>query len=142
SLNVAQKLQPSSCGYLMKGLTFEGLRQYDSSLANYNKALLMDNDIFDAHKKRAIYRYEANNWKGAYEDLNQMRRINPSSPATFRLSGMIKSNLKDYYGCIIDMAAFVKTDTTDFESWQVKAFCHMQVKTIRMRSLTTPDALR
>ncbi len=128
ALNTAQKIQLSSCGYLMKALAFEGLRQYDSSLANYNKALLMDNDIFDAHKKRAIYRYEANNWKGAYEDLNQMRRINPSSPATLRLSGMIKSNLKDYYGCIIDMAAYVKNDTSDLESWQVKAYCHMQVK--------------
>ena len=56
-----------------------------------------------------------------------MKRIEPESESTFRVSGMIKASLKDYYGCIIDMARFVKSDSLDVNSWVIKAHCHASI---------------
>ena len=62
------------------------------------------------------------------QDFLQMKRIQPESKATYRLSGIIKSDFKDYYGCIIDLSIFLKSDTTDLDVWKTRAFCRSLIK--------------
>lgn len=112
----------------MKAVVFESLDKHDSAYHYYSKSLDIDPDIFDAYKKRAIYRSELKDWKGSYSDLKQMLRLQPESPAALRLSGLIKANLKDYFGAIIDITKFIKIDTTDFDMWRARAICRENIK--------------
>ena len=127
-LSYAQKIEKAPSIFFMKAVVFEALGNYDSAIMFYSKALELDNDIFDAHKKRAVYRYETKDWKGAYADLKEMLRIQPNSQSTYRLSGLIKSNLKDYGGAILDVTKFIKSDTTDADMWKTRAFSRQKIK--------------
>ncbi len=92
NFKAAEKIQPSATVYFLEALAFK----HDSAFVYYDKALQLDNEIIDAHKKRALYRYEQNNWKGAYADLNEMARLQPDLMLTYRLRGLIKAAQKDY----------------------------------------------
>jgi tetratricopeptide (TPR) repeat protein len=111
----AEKIENSAAIFLLEGLTFEHLNKHDSALLYYDMALDLDNDIFDAHKKRGIYRYELKNYKGAYADFAHMIRLQPNSMISYRLRGMVKFQQTDYIGAVIDLTKYLKSDSTDTE---------------------------
>lgn len=121
-------LEPSAVGYFLTALGFEHSNRHDSAYANYNIALKFDNEIFDAHKKRGIYRSELKDWKGAALDFEEMARIEPSLKITYRLRGLVRLKFNDYYGTILDMSRYLKMDTTDYEIWYTRASCRKAVK--------------
>ena len=121
ALQNAEKIEVSATVFFIQALTYENLNVPDSAFHYYNKALELDTDNFDAHKKRAIYRYRLKDWKGAYADFNEMVRIDPQSAIPYRLRGNINYLLRQYNGAIIDMTRFLKTDSTDVESWKLRS---------------------
>lgn len=127
NFKAAEKIQPSATVYFLEALAFEHEDKHDSAFVYYNKALKLDNEIIDAHKKRAIYRYERKDWKGAYADLNEMARLQPDLMLTYRLRGLIKAAQKDYYGAIIDFSRYLKSDTADFEIINQRGLCRSMV---------------
>jgi tetratricopeptide (TPR) repeat protein len=127
NFKAAEKIQPSATVYFLEALAFEHQEKHDSALIYYDKALALDNEIVDAHKKRAIYRYELKDWKGAYADLNEMARLQPQLMLTYRLRGLIKAAQKDYYGAIIDLSKYLKSDTADFEILNQRGVCRSQI---------------
>lgn len=127
SLDESILMEPSAPAYLLKAILFEKMYREDSAQYCYVKALQYDNDMFDAHKKRALYFVQQNDWKSTYKEFNEMKRINPDALITYRISGLLKSRFKDYYGCIIDLTRVLKEDTTDAEAWQGRALCRLQV---------------
>ena len=72
------------------------------ALTYYDKALTLDDDIFDAHKKRSVYRIELKDWRGANRDFEDMFRLQPKSPVTYRLRGFARSHEGNYKGAIDD----------------------------------------
>jgi tetratricopeptide (TPR) repeat protein len=131
AINSAERVQTSAPVYFIKALTFENLTKHDSSFVYYNKALALDNDIFDAHKKRGVYRYELKDWKGAYSDFNEMVRLQPKAIVTYRLRGGVKFEQTDYYGAIIDLTRFIKTDSTDATVWEMRARARKKVGDVK-----------
>ncbi len=124
--------QPSGLAYFLKGLAFEHLGKHDSAFLNYDKALLHDRDIFDAHKKLGIYRSELNDWKRAYTHFNEMERIEPSLIVTYRLRAQVRLKYNDYYGIIIDLTKFISKDTTDAKVYMMRGFSQYSVKNYSM----------
>lgn len=127
-LNESLRIERSAAGYLLKAIHFERLYMEDSAQHNYVMSLRYDNDLFDAHKKRAIYFVALNDWKNTYAEFNQMKRINPESLVTYRISGLIKLQFKDYLGCIIDLTRVLKEDTTDAQAWNARGLCRSNIK--------------
>jgi tetratricopeptide (TPR) repeat protein len=119
----AEEIEPSATVYFIEALAYEHAGDHNSAFQYYNKALRLDNDNFDAHKKRSVYRVELEDWKGANEDFKEMFRLQPNSPATYRLRGLAKSNQRDYRGAIEDLNQFIKTDSSDFESLRTRSVC-------------------
>ena len=111
----SERIQPSATVYFIEALAYEHFGDHYTALTYYNKALALDNDIFDAHKKRSVYRTELKDWKGAHQDFDDMLRLQPQSPAVFRLRGLSRSVEGDYNGAIEDLTKFMKTDSTDYE---------------------------
>ncbi len=126
-MSMAQQVEPSALAIFLKALTFEHTAKHDSAYAYYEKALRLDNNIFDAHKKRSIYRYNLKDWRGAYADFDEMIRIQPETMVTYRLRGLVKINAKDYYGAIIDFTKFLKSDTLDHEVWLQRGIARQEV---------------
>jgi len=128
SLNESIRLQPSAAGYLLKAILFEEIYQEDSAQACYVQAIQYDNDLFDAHKKRALHFVRMNDWKSTYKEFNEMKRINKEAIVTYRIGGLLKSQFRDYFGCIIDLTRVLKEDSTDVEAWSARALCRSQIK--------------
>jgi tetratricopeptide (TPR) repeat protein len=124
----AAAIEASATIYYLKAVTFEHSEKHDSAFVYYDKALKLDNEIFDAHKKRGIYRHQLNDWKGAYADFNEMIKQQPEVYGTYRLRAMIKYNMKDYYGAIIDFTKYLKTDSTRAEVYKSRANCRFEIK--------------
>jgi tetratricopeptide (TPR) repeat protein len=123
----AATIQPSATVFYLQALNYEHMGIHDTAFVFYDKALALDNDIFDAHKKRGIYRFEVQNWKGAYQDFNDMIRLQPEANVTYRLRGYVKSHQKDYYGAIVDLSRFAKSDSSDAEVYKTRAYCRAEV---------------
>jgi tetratricopeptide (TPR) repeat protein len=127
-LKNSYKAQPSALALFLTGLAFEHSKTHDSAYHYYDRALLMDNDIFDAHKKRAIYRSELRDWKGANKDFEEMIRIEPGLIVTYRLRAMIRLQYDDFYGAMIDFSRYLKGDSSDHQIYFYRAFCQKSVK--------------
>jgi tetratricopeptide (TPR) repeat protein len=119
----AETLEPSATVFFLEALAYEHAGDHRSALQYYTKSLEKDNDNFDAHKKRSVYRIELNDWKGANEDFDHMFRLHPKSPATYRIRGLGRSLQHDYRGAIDDLNMFMKTDSTDYEVIRTRSVC-------------------
>ena len=124
----SERIQPSATVYFIEALAYEHSGDHYTALTYYNKALALDNDIFDAHKKRSVYRTELKDWKGAHKDFDDMLRLQPQSPAVFRLRGLSRSVEGDYKGAIEDLTKFMKTDSADYEVIRTRSVCWMMLK--------------
>jgi tetratricopeptide (TPR) repeat protein len=127
----SNRAQESAVATFFTALTYEHMAKHDSAFTFYNKVLEMDNDNFDAHKKRGIYFSELKDWKKAYKDFAEMERIEPTMNVTYKLRGTIRIQFKDYYGCILDMTRYLKSDTTEGQVFFTRAFCLEQVKDLK-----------
>lgn len=127
NLNQSLAIEPSAAGYLLKATTFEYLEKHDSSLVYLDKTLKLDNDIFEAHKKRAIYRSSIRDWRGATADFMAMERLQPESIITYKLRGQLKSAFNDHYGCIIDLTRYLKSDSFNTDIIKLRAHAQFQV---------------
>jgi tetratricopeptide (TPR) repeat protein len=123
----AEEIQPSATVVFFQALILEHLGRHSEAATYYDRALEFDNDIFDAHKKRAVYRAEVKNWKGAYKDYDEMIRLQPDYYAVYRLRGFTRTNLGDFGGAMLDFTKFLEKDTTDAEVYHARGFCRTKL---------------
>jgi tetratricopeptide (TPR) repeat protein len=122
------KLQPSALSLFLTAVNYEHSEKHDSAFHYYDAALKLDNDIFDAHKKRAIYFSELKNWKTAYQHFENMIRLEPQLKLTYRLRSMVRIDFKDYYGAIMDLTRYLRIDSADHEIYVYRAQCKIAVE--------------
>jgi tetratricopeptide (TPR) repeat protein len=108
--------------YLL-GLTFEHSGQHNAALAQYESAIVLDPEIFDAYKKRGIYRMELKAYDSALQDFNKMKRLQPELAVSYRLSGITKALAEDYANAIPDLSKFIDQDSSDRESLTTRGLC-------------------
>jgi tetratricopeptide (TPR) repeat protein len=123
----AELIQTSATVFFMTALAYEHFDDHNTALKYYNKALQLDNDIFDAHKKRSVYRSELKDWAGAEKDFNEMFRLQPNSPTVYRLRGLARSNQQDYKGAVEDLTKFITTDSSDYETFRTRSVCFLML---------------
>jgi len=122
------RLNKSACEVYLTALAYEHMGEHTLAFKAYSNAILLDPDIFDTYKKRAVYRSELKEWDGAFDDLNEMRRLQPGSYVTNRLSGFLKHNYADYNGSIKELDIYLKQDSADVEALKVRADSKSKLK--------------
>lgn len=123
SVEEAELNEPAAAVFYTKALILEEKKLHEQALAYYEKALALDRDIYEAHRKKCVYHFEKKDYKSAYEDVNEMFRIQPGSPVAHRFRGLIRS-AQGYLGpAIADLTAFIKTDTTDQIAIETRYTC-------------------
>ncbi len=123
SLTKAEAIEVSAPVYYIKAIAHEHKGEHNIAYKYYDEALKMDNDIFDAHKKRGIYRMELKKWSLAKSDFNEMIRLEPYTVIAYRFLGFTKSHEGDYEGAIADLNKFADKDDSDPEVFRTIAFC-------------------
>ncbi|MFZ6012059.1 MAG: tetratricopeptide repeat protein, partial [Bacteroidota bacterium] len=63
----------------LKAVAHEHKGDHNKALQLYHGALALDNEIADAHKKRAIYAQELKLWGESIKDLNEVLRLTPDA---------------------------------------------------------------
>lgn len=118
---------PAAAVYQLKALIYEKMMQPDSACINYDRAIQLDKDNFDAFKKRAMYKVVLSDFRGAYADFNEMVRIDPASPTIYRLRGSIKFYQQEYIGAVIDFSEYLKREPADIEIVALRAHARFKV---------------
>ena len=134
-------LQPSALSLFLTALNYEHSGKHDSAFHYYTEALKFDNDIFDAHKKSAIYFSELKDWKSAYKHFEEMVRLEPRTTVTYRLRAMVRIEFKDYYGALLDLTRYLKLDSTNHEIYLYRAHCKNQVQDFKGENIDFRKAL-
>lgn len=124
ALEDANQIEPTATGFFLGAINYEHANNHFDAYECYNRALSLDNDIFDAHKKRTVYRMEMADWKGAMEDINHLFRLQPNSPVALRLRGLVRAHQRKNADAIADFNEFLKTDTADVEVIRCRSICY------------------
>jgi tetratricopeptide (TPR) repeat protein len=82
--------------YAWRGLAHNRAGNRDAALADFNRALELDDDNFDARHGRAQQRYAARDYAGALEDLNLAVESEPDFGALNILRSNVYLRLKRY----------------------------------------------
>lgn len=124
----AQNIELSTSGLYMKAVTFQLIFQHDSAFYFYNELLKKDERIIEAHENLALYKHQLNDRIGALKHLISLNSIEPNSPIIWCFSGMLKIQLQDYYGAIVDLTKYLKVDSVDFDCLKQRAIAAYEVK--------------
>ncbi|HEV8514666.1 MAG TPA: tetratricopeptide repeat protein [Cyclobacteriaceae bacterium] len=138
-LRKAERMATSPAVYFLMAIAFEHVGAHNFAYEYYDKSLRLDNDIFDAHKKRSIYLTELKLWDAAYKDIEEMLRIQPDAPIAYKLKGLMEGSQKKYPQAIDDLTRYIKSDTTDSEAFRTRALCYALSD---QPHLATPDLSR
>lgn len=142
AFNTALESEKAAVIYFGKALAQQHAGSHAPALENYSKAIELDPEIFEARKKRAIYRAEQRNWKGAHEDLMAMEKLQPQSIVIHKLRGYTKMAFKNYYGAIVDLTSFIKSDSTESDVFLNRGICHDKVGNLKLAADDYLEALR
>lgn len=99
----------------LKAVAHEHKGEHQKAFALYNQALSLDNDIADAHKKRAIYEQEMKQWDKSIVDLTEVLRINPDGFVIYKIRGISHFYNNDFQKAISDFSSYLKYDSTSAE---------------------------
>lgn len=102
------------CIYLL-AVSYEHKGEHDKAYQFYNLALQLDNDIADAHKKRAIYEQELKQWDRSIQDLNEVLRLTPDAFVIYKIRGTSYFYLDRYSNAISDYSKYLENDSTNKE---------------------------
>ena len=102
------------CMYLL-AVSYEHKGEHDKAYQFYNLALQLDNDIADAHKKRAIYEQELKQWDRSIQDLTEVLRLTPDAYVIYKIRGTSYFYLDRFTNAISDYSKYLEHDSTNKE---------------------------
>jgi tetratricopeptide (TPR) repeat protein len=128
SVDQSLKIEISAVGLYLKAIILEQLGEHYKAFSTYHLALQYDGEIFDALKKRGIYRAELKDTLGAYKDFARMIELQPDVIMTYRLRGFTKASNQNYKGAIEDLTKVVEHGLTDFDVLLNLGVSYLEVK--------------
>jgi tetratricopeptide (TPR) repeat protein len=111
------------CLYI-KAVAFEHNSRHTDALNFYNRALNLDNDILDAHKKRAIYEQELKQYDSSVKDLTEVLRINPEAWIAYKIRGISHFYNGAWQSAIDDYTQYLAHDSADLEIRSYRGLAH------------------
>ncbi len=101
---------------LLEAIANEHGGNHNKAYQLYERALYLDNDIPDAHKKRGIYRMELRDYVGAEKDFTEMLRLNSEDVVAYRFRGLTKFHRDRFVDAIADFDKYLAADSLERET--------------------------
>ncbi|MEO5601558.1 MAG: hypothetical protein ABIR06_11595 [Cyclobacteriaceae bacterium] len=100
----------------LKAVAFEHQGIHALALDYYGRALRLDDQIADAHKKRGIYEQELKQWDKSVEDFTAVLKLYPYDFRINWIRGLSFYHMKWFPQAIADFTIFLKNDSTNKEA--------------------------
>jgi len=126
------KAEDSAIAEYIYAIALEHNGMIAESEEHFSYALDLDDEIFDAHKKRAIIRTNKGKWKLAIMDFDAMERLNKGFILTYKLRGVAYYELNAFEKAVEDFDRFLAVDTTDLECYLNRAMSYRNLKNYPM----------
>jgi tetratricopeptide (TPR) repeat protein len=111
----------------LKAVAYEHKGDHQKALHHYTKALTLDNEIADAHKKRAIYAQELKQWDQSIKDLNELLRLQPATYVSYRIRGVSYYYKSEFDKAVSDFTSYLlKYDSTSSEVLGHRGMAYLQ----------------
>ncbi|MBI3218231.1 MAG: tetratricopeptide repeat protein [Bacteroidetes bacterium] len=111
--DLVKNANKNSLTLFLKALANEHSGNHQEAFRLYNLALVFDNDITDAHKKRGIYLSELQNWSASEKDFSEVLKINPEIHVIYKLRGVTRYHQSNFSGAIDDFTQYINYLTRD-----------------------------
>ncbi|MBI1768130.1 MAG: tetratricopeptide repeat protein [Bacteroidetes bacterium] len=108
------------CFFLI-GIAQEHRGNHQSALSSYQSALKLDPQIWEAHKKVAIYNTSVGKWREAEQEFSAAIALNQDFNSLYKLRGVARFLSEDYQGADQDFTHFLKIDSLDEEAIRGRA---------------------
>lgn len=99
----------------LRAVALEHKGEHIKALQHYSKALALDNDIADAHKKRGIYAQELKQWDLSVKDFSDVLRLDPHAFVTYKMRGVSYYHNGEYVKALADYNAYLQHDSANAE---------------------------
>jgi tetratricopeptide (TPR) repeat protein len=114
------------CLFLV-GVSAEYMGDHSLALTSYNSASKLDSDIWDVHKKIAIYESSIQNWKKAESEFSIALKINQDLKSLYKLRGVARFLTENYKGAEQDFTRYLQFDSLDKEAIENRARTYFKV---------------
>ncbi len=114
------------CLFLV-GVAAEYLGDHQLALTSYNSASKLDSDIWDVHKKIAIYESSIQNWKKAEIEFSTALKINQNLKSLYKLRGVARFINENYKGAEEDFTRYLEFDSLDKEAIENRARTYIKL---------------
>ena len=95
-------LTVTSKDYMQKGNAEMDKKNYKEALANFNKAIELDEENGEAYAYRGMTKYHLKDLDGAMEDYNHALKLIPDYGEVYDLRGIVKGEKGDSLGACED----------------------------------------
>jgi tetratricopeptide (TPR) repeat protein len=114
--------------YLEKAKVFQRLKQYRIALKNYDKAIKLDPDNFDAHFNKTRFLYDIKDFNNALDTIEKAIDLQPENPDVWYHKGIILEKLERYEEAIEAFNTDLYFDDKDVKSWITKGNILLKIK--------------
>ena len=123
----SQEIELSVSSLYLEAVIYQFLSKYDDSFLLYSKVLEQDSSVIEGHENMALYKLRLGDKIGVLKHLNILKKIEPDSRSISRFSGLMKIQLQDYYGAIIDLTQYLNVTGKDFNCLKNRAIALYEV---------------
>ena len=107
--------------YLEKAKVFERLRQYQRALSNYDQAIKLDPDNFEALFPKVLLLYKMEKFDEALHTIEKAIDLQPENLDIWYHKGVILEKLERYEEALFALDTDLLIDDKDVKSWTDKA---------------------
>jgi len=106
----AIKIKPHQFAYNNRGITRKKLGDYKGAIADYNKAIKINEKLAESYLSRGLARRDLGDYKEANADFSKAIKINPDYALAYNNRGLVRKILGDLQGAIADYNQAIKLD--------------------------------
>ncbi len=106
--------------YLARGKTRLAKENTQGAIADFTKAIELDQQSFDAYFQRLIARFKTNDPDGSLADANKLIEINPRSSDAYFARGSVRMLKLDLDGSIADLSKAIELNPQSALAWHFR----------------------
>jgi len=113
--------------YYNKGSEEANNKDFESSVADFSKAIKLDNTYTDAYYNRGTSKLYLKDYKSAIADFSKSIELKPDFVSAYKNRGAAKLKLNDYSGAISDFDMVIKLDPTNASAFFMRGQVKLQI---------------